>query len=62
MLFFLTDEPHKKKSKKSKKSVGEIQKESDFRVEPASKVATLDTSKWPMLLKVSKRFLSIYKV
>lgn len=47
------DEPHKKKSKKSKKSksIGELQKEGDFKIEPATQVPSLDTSKWPLLLK-----------
>lgn len=48
----------KKKVKKSKgiikneKSLGEIQAEIPFFIKPSEKIATIDTSKWPLLLKV----------
>ena len=42
-----------KVSKKSKKSLGDVQAEGDFVVEPSEKpVAKLDCSQWPLLLKV----------
>ncbi|KAG7511015.1 H ACA ribonucleoprotein complex subunit DKC1 [Solea senegalensis] len=44
-----------KKKKKMKKlneeEIGEIQQSGDFFIQPESKVATLDTSQWPLLLK-----------
>ncbi|OQR79963.1 H/ACA ribonucleoprotein complex subunit 4-like [Tropilaelaps mercedesae] len=42
---------HKKDKKKSSKDVGVAQAEGDFRIEPSSGPATLDTSEWPLLLK-----------
>ncbi|XP_040574475.1 H/ACA ribonucleoprotein complex subunit 4 [Lepeophtheirus salmonis] len=42
----------KKKRKSSAKSVGDLQAEGSFRVEPSDKPAkALDTSEWPLLLK-----------
>ncbi|XP_022180575.1 H/ACA ribonucleoprotein complex subunit 4 [Myzus persicae] len=46
----------KKKSKKSKgltdeKSLGELQAEIPFFIKPSEKAATIDSSKWPLLLK-----------
>ncbi|VVC35141.1 Dyskerin-like,Pseudouridine synthase, catalytic domain,tRNA pseudouridine synthase B, partial [Cinara cedri] len=47
----------KKKCKKSKglveneKSLGEIQSEIPFFIKPSEKIATIDSSKWPLLLK-----------
>jgi len=41
----------KEKKKKKSKSLGEVQKSLDFQVEPSTKIAQLDTSKWPLLLK-----------
>lgn len=40
------------KKKKEKKSLGEIQVGQQFAVEPSNKVEKLDTSEWPLLLKV----------
>lgn len=50
---------HIKKEKKKKKikeepldeDLGEIQKSGDFQIKPSDKIAKLDTSKWPLLLK-----------
>ncbi|XP_051942104.1 H/ACA ribonucleoprotein complex subunit DKC1 isoform X1 [Hippocampus zosterae] len=41
----------KKKGKKTVEDVGEIQQSGDFLIQPESKVPTLDTSQWPLLLK-----------
>ena len=42
-----------KSSKKSRKSLGDVQAEGDYVVEPSEKpVAKLDCSQWPLLLKV----------
>ncbi|KAG9265927.1 H/ACA ribonucleoprotein complex subunit 4 [Astyanax mexicanus] len=41
----------KKKSKISNDEIGEIQETGDFLIKPESKVAKLDTSQWPLLLK-----------
>ncbi|XP_063067545.1 H/ACA ribonucleoprotein complex subunit DKC1 [Engraulis encrasicolus] len=41
----------KKKQKLSDNEVGDIQESGDFLIKPESKVATLDTSQWPLLLK-----------
>uniref|UniRef100_A0AAQ4PFP5 H/ACA ribonucleoprotein complex subunit DKC1 n=1 Tax=Gasterosteus aculeatus aculeatus TaxID=481459 RepID=A0AAQ4PFP5_GASAC len=42
----------KKKMKKvSEEEVGEIQQSGNFLIQPESKVASLDTSQWPLLLK-----------
>ncbi|XP_031356320.1 H/ACA ribonucleoprotein complex subunit 4-like isoform X1 [Photinus pyralis] len=41
----------KEKKKKKSKSIGEIQKSNDFHLESSTKIAQLDTSKWPLLLK-----------
>ncbi|KAF7271788.1 hypothetical protein GWI33_015372 [Rhynchophorus ferrugineus] len=46
-------EKKKKKSKADK--LGEIQKESHFQLESSEKVAKLDTSQWPLLLKYFDR-------
>ncbi|XP_050074395.1 H/ACA ribonucleoprotein complex subunit 4 [Anopheles maculipalpis] len=52
--------PIKKEKKKKKikqepdaeiENLGEIQKSGDFQLKPSSAIATLDTSKWPLLLK-----------
>jgi len=49
----------KKKSKKSKeivvdeKSLGVVQTEIPFFLKPSEKIATIDSSKWPLLLKVN---------
>ena len=41
-----------KKKKKDKSSVGQLQVDGDFKVEPSDKPAKmLDTSEWPLLLK-----------
>lgn len=42
----------KKKKVKLEKSLGEVQKSEDFHVEASAKQVKLDTSKWPLLLKV----------
>lgn len=50
-----TDTPvkeKKKKKNKGEKDLGNIQKSSDFTVESSTIVAKLDSSKWPLLLKV----------
>ncbi|XP_059398210.1 H/ACA ribonucleoprotein complex subunit DKC1 [Carassius carassius] len=42
----------KKKTKKiSEEEIGDIQESGDFLIKPESKVARLDTSQWPLLLK-----------
>ncbi|XP_053700727.1 H/ACA ribonucleoprotein complex subunit DKC1 [Synchiropus splendidus] len=41
----------KKKSKKAIEDVGEIQQSGNFYIQPESKVPSLDTSQWPLLLK-----------
>lgn len=45
----------KKKQKKEKTvavdDVGDIQESGDFLIKPESRVASLDTSQWPLLLK-----------
>ncbi|XP_044022513.1 H/ACA ribonucleoprotein complex subunit DKC1 isoform X2 [Siniperca chuatsi] len=50
-----TEASVKKKKKKAKTvsedEVGEIQESGDFFIKPESKVASLDTSQWPLLLK-----------
>ncbi|KAM9787480.1 H/ACA ribonucleoprotein complex subunit DKC1 [Syngnathus typhle] len=46
-----TDVKKKKKAKKTAEDVGEIQQQGDFLIQPESKVPTLDTSQWPLLLK-----------
>lgn len=38
-------------------SLKEIQQSEDFLIKPESKVASLDTSQWPLLLKVGHRLL-----
>jgi len=48
----------KKKNRKSKgltdeKSLGELQAEIPFFIKPSEKAATIDSSKWPLLLKVN---------
>jgi len=49
----------KKKSKKSKevvvdeKSLGVVQTEIPFFIKPSEKIASIDSSKWPLLLKVN---------
>lgn len=43
----------KQSTKKSKKSLGDIQGDGSFVIEPSEKpVAKLDCSQWPLLLKV----------
>lgn len=49
----------KKKKIKTEKSLGEIQKSEDFQLESSSTIAKLDTSKWPLLLKVT--FQNLYE-
>ncbi|XP_026794530.3 H/ACA ribonucleoprotein complex subunit DKC1 isoform X2 [Pangasianodon hypophthalmus] len=44
-------EKKKKKAKISDEEVGELQEMGDFLIKPESKVAKLDTSQWPLLLK-----------
>jgi len=43
---------HAESEKKKKKSVGTKQTEEDFAIAPETVTPTLDTSKWPLLLKV----------
>lgn len=60
-LCLLVEKKKKKKSKSLDSSVveiksepmdlGEIQKSGDFKIKPSDKIATLDTSQWPLLLK-----------
>jgi len=38
----------------SNKSTAEQQQEGDFVIKPSSTAPTLDTSKWPLLLKVNE--------
>ncbi|XP_075873304.1 H/ACA ribonucleoprotein complex subunit DKC1 [Nelusetta ayraudi] len=48
----VTSAKKKKKAKKvSDEEVGEIQQTEDFLIKPESRVAALDTSQWPLLLK-----------
>jgi len=55
----------KKKSKKSKginideESLGKIQAEIPFFIKPSEKIATIDSSKWPLLLKVNFKIIYI---
>lgn len=46
----------KKKSKKSKiiddESLGKMHAEIPFYIKPSEKIATIDSSQWPLLLKV----------
>ncbi|TTC00272.1 H/ACA ribonucleoprotein complex subunit 4 [Bagarius yarrelli] len=44
-------EKKKKKTKTIDEDIGEIQEMGDFLIKPESKVAKLDTSQWPLLLK-----------
>lgn len=55
MFLFVDMESLKQKKKKKTKpdKLGEIQKETDFALQPSDKIAKLDTSQWPLLLKVS---------
>jgi len=60
IFFFLVALPvvEKKKNRKSKgsadeKSLGELQAEIPFFIKPSVKAATIDSSKWPLLLKVN---------
>ncbi|EFA13038.1 H/ACA ribonucleoprotein complex subunit 4 [Tribolium castaneum] len=58
MSEFEADTPvREKKKKKSKgdKDLGNLQKGSEFAVEPSSVIAKLDSSKWPLLLKYFDR-------
>ncbi|XP_039622445.1 H/ACA ribonucleoprotein complex subunit DKC1 [Polypterus senegalus] len=48
---FSSPKKHKKKKEKKVENVGDIQETTDFLIKPESKVATLDTSEWPLLLK-----------
>jgi len=41
----------KKKIKEAIDDLGDIQKSGDFQIKPSEKIAMLDTSKWPLLLK-----------
>lgn len=58
----------KKKSKKSKdvvdeETLGKIQSEIPFFIKPSEKIASIDSSKWPLLLKVSySRYLLIFYI
>lgn len=54
------EEPIKEKKKKKKhlENLGEIQKSTSFQLESSTKVTKLDTSKWPLLLKVSGAFVN----
>lgn len=60
---FLDMENLKQKKKKKVKAdkLGEIQKETDFALQPSDKIAKLDTSQWPLLLKVCLLFTYMYK-
>lgn len=54
----------KKKSKKSKevvddKVLGKMQVEIPFFIKPSEKIASIDSSQWPLLLKVSLNLLLI---
>lgn len=40
------------KKKKKEKLIGEIQREESFHLESSNKIPKLDTSQWPLLLKV----------
>ena len=40
-------------TKKKKKSVADAQHEGNFQLQPSSEPAKLDSSQWPLLLKVS---------
>uniref|UniRef100_A0A8C8ZFX8 H/ACA ribonucleoprotein complex subunit DKC1 n=1 Tax=Prolemur simus TaxID=1328070 RepID=A0A8C8ZFX8_PROSS len=56
LIFFVVVLPKKHKKKKNRKSlpeedVAEIQHAEEFLIKPESKVAQLDTSQWPLLLK-----------
>ena len=42
------------KEKKKKKSVADAQHEGNFKLEPSSAPAKLDSSQWPLLLKVGQ--------
>lgn len=44
-------EKKKKKIKEEPMDLGEIQKSGDFQIKPSDKIAKLDTSEWPLLLK-----------
>ena len=47
----------KKEKKKSRKSLGELQGDGDFSIEPSEKPPqVLDCSQWPLLLKVCGGF------
>lgn len=52
----------KKKKSKSEKTLGEVQKSESFQLEASTKQTKLDTSKWPLLLKVSyfNQFIDYY--
>jgi len=45
------EKPKKRKSTGGESSVGEAQRNQDFLIKPEKTVPTLDTSKWPLLLK-----------
>lgn len=52
-----------KKKKKEKKSIGEVQQELSFKIAPSDiKVESIDTSQWPLLLKVRLCLVSWWKV
>lgn len=46
-------EKKKKKSQDKLENLGIIQRQQDFQLESSTKVVKLDTSKWPLLLKVT---------
>jgi len=52
----------KKDRKKSKEggTVAERQHSEDFAIAPVKKEATLDTSKWPLLLKVPRELNNLF--
>lgn len=51
---FLENSTKEKKKKKIKQEkLGELQKEGDFSIESSNKTSKLDTSNWPLLLKVN---------
>lgn len=60
-MFILESLPvlKKKKSRKSKgilideDTLGQVQAEIPFFIKPSEKIATIDSSKWPLLLKVN---------
>ncbi|XP_013773643.1 H/ACA ribonucleoprotein complex subunit 4 [Limulus polyphemus] len=49
--FVLGSPKPKEKKKKKKHSLGDVQAEEDFQIEPSEKKGSLNTSQWPLLLK-----------